>query len=213
MTYSIAQEAEDAIALLDHLGLEEVTILGTSRGGLIAMLLAHTSPERLSGIILNDIGPEVTSVGIERIMDYVGKEPTAPDLDTVAEALAAVNADAFPGVPLDRWRVQAEMMFVEKPGGGLGLRYDARLRDALVGQAGAGAAPDLWVLFDAAAKLPLTAIRGANSDLLSEETFARMQERAPEMRAWTVPDRGHVPFLDEAEALEAIRTHLKDHSP
>ena len=84
MTYSIAHEAADAIALLDHLALEKVTILGTSRGGLIAMLLAYTHPERISGIILNDIGPEVTQNGIDRIMDYVGKKPNAPDLDTVA---------------------------------------------------------------------------------------------------------------------------------
>ncbi|WP_272008580.1 alpha/beta fold hydrolase [Roseovarius sp. ZX-A-9] len=212
MTYSIAQEAQDAITLLDHLGLDRVTLIGTSRGGLIAMLLAHMAPERLSGVILNDIGPEVTPVGIERIMDYVGKEPNAPDLDTAATTLRAVNADAFPGVSFDRWRVQAEMMFYEKTGGGLGLRYDPRLRDALVGQAGAGPAPDLWALFDALAKLPLTAIRGANSDLLSVETFAKMQERAPGMHTTTVPDRGHVPFLDEAEALAAIHTHLKAHS-
>nr|WP_309504061.1 alpha/beta hydrolase [uncultured Roseovarius sp.] len=212
MTYSIAQEAQDAITLLDHLGLDRVTLIGTSRGGLIAMLLAHMAPERLSGVILNDIGPEVTPVGIERIMDYVGKEPNAPDLDTAATTLRAVNADAFPGVSSDRWRVQAGMMFYEKTGGGLGLRYDPRLRDALVGQAGAGPAPDLWALFDALAKLPLTAIRGANSDLLSVVTFAKMQERAPGMHTTTVPDRGHVPFLDEAEALAAIHTHLKAHS-
>ena len=209
MTYSIAHEAADAIALLDHLALEKVTILGTYRGGLIAMLLAYTHPERISGIILNDIGPEVTQNGIDRIMDYVGKKPNAPDLDTVARSLLRMHEDSFPDVTLDRWRVQAEMMFYEQADGDLGLRYDPKLRDALIGQAGVGPAPDLWVLFDAAAKRPLTAIRGANSDLLSDETFAKMQIRAPGMRAATVPNRGHVPFLDEAEALEAIHAHLK----
>ncbi|MGR3518914.1 MAG: alpha/beta fold hydrolase, partial [Roseovarius sp.] len=108
-----------------------------------------------------------------------------------------------------RWRAQAEAMFFEKPGGGLGLRYDARLRDALVGQAGAGAAPDLWQMFDALKDTPLAAIRGANSDLLSEETFRRMQARHPAMIAATVPDRGHVPFLDEPQALAAIRSLLE----
>ncbi|QIE44853.1 alpha/beta hydrolase [Pseudohalocynthiibacter aestuariivivens] len=212
MTYSIAQEAQDVLTLLDHLKLDRVTIIGTSRGGLIAMLLAYMAPERLKGVILNDIGPEVTPVGIERIMDYVGNEPNAPDLDAVATTLHALGADAFPGVTLNRWRAQADMMFYEKPGGGLGLRYDARLRDALIGQAGVGPAPDLWALFDALAKLPLTAIRGANSDLLSADTFAKMQERAPSMHVATVPDRGHVPFLDETEALDAIRAHLKEYA-
>ncbi|RKF17177.1 alpha/beta hydrolase [Roseovarius spongiae] len=210
-SYTIAQEAADAIALLDHLGLDKVTVLGTSRGGLIAMLLAHTHPERLNGIILNDIGPEVTQTGIARIMDYVGRPPTFADYAEAATALKEMNEPAFPGVTHNRWRVQAEMMWCAKPGGGLGLRYDPRLRDALEGQAGAGPAPDLWALFDAAARLPLTALRGANSDLLSDETFAKMRDRAPEMRAVIVPDRGHVPFLDEAEALKAIRAHLEDH--
>jgi len=209
MSYNILREAQDAVDLLDHLGLARVTLIGTSRGGLIAMALAHTAPARLAGVVLNDIGPEVAETGIARIMDYVGKPPDLPDLDACASALAHVHADAFPGVPLARWRAQAAAMFHEKPGGGLGLRYDARLRDALVGQAGAGDAPDLWQMFDALHDLPLAAIRGANSDLLSPETFARMQARHPGLIAATVPDRGHVPFLDEPEALAVIRAVLE----
>ncbi len=209
MSYNILTEARDAIELLDHLGLDRVTIIGTSRGGLIAMALAHLHPGRLAGVVLNDIGPEVADTGIARIMDYVGREPDLPDLDAAASALAHVHAAAFPGVPLARWRAQAEAMFFEKPGGGLGLRYDPRLRDALVGQAGAGEAPDLWQMFAALGGLPLAAIRGANSDLLSPETFARMQAHHPGMIAATVPDRGHVPFLDEPQALAAIRSLLE----
>lgn len=209
MSYNILTEARDATELLDHLGLDRVTIIGTSRGGLIAMALAHLHPGRLAGVVLNDIGPEVADTGIARIMDYVGREPDLPDLDAAASALAHVHATAFPGVPLARWRAQAEAMFFEKPGGGLGLRYDPRLRDALVGQAGAGEAPDLWQMFAALGGLPLAAIRGANSDLLSPETFARMQARHPGMIAATVPDRGHVPFLDEPQALAAIRSLLE----
>ncbi len=209
MSYNILTEARDATELLDHLGLDRVTIIGTSRGGLIAMALAHLHPDRLAGVVLNDIGPEVADTGIARIMDYVGREPDLPDLDAAADALAHVHAAGFPGVPLARWRAQAEAMFFEKPGGGLGLRYDARLRDALVGQAGAGAAPDLWQMFDALKDTPLAAIRGANSDLLSEETFRRMQAHHPAMIAATVPDRGHVPFLDEPQALAAIRSLLE----
>ncbi|MFB9150614.1 alpha/beta fold hydrolase [Roseovarius ramblicola] len=208
MSYNILTEARDTTELLDHLGLDRVTIIGTSRGGLIAMALGHTAPDRLAGVVLNDIGPEVTAEGIGRIMDYVGNEPDLPDLDACAAALAHVHADAFPGVPLARWRAQAGAMFFEKPGGGLGLRYDARLRDALVGQAGAGEAPDLWQLFDALDGTPLAAIRGANSDLLSKDTFQKMQDRRPDMIATTVPDRGHVPFLDEPQSLTAIRTVL-----
>ncbi|WP_417728369.1 alpha/beta fold hydrolase [Roseovarius sp.] len=208
MSYNILREGQDAIELMDHLGLPRVTLIGTSRGGLIAMALAYGQPHRLAGVVLNDIGPEVTPIGIERIMDYVGREPDLPDLDSAAAALAHVHATGFPGVPLSRWRQQAEFMFYQKPEGGLGLRYDARLRDALVGQAGAGEAVDLWVLFDALKDIPTAAIRGANSDLLSLETFAKMDDRHPGLITATVPDRGHVPFLDEPQSLSAIRALL-----
>jgi pimeloyl-ACP methyl ester carboxylesterase len=206
MSYNILREGQDAVDLLDHLGLERVTLIGTSRGGLIAMALSVTHPGRLNGVVLNDIGPEVAPEGLERIMDYVGKTPPFPDLDSAAKALKAGNEAAFPGVPLDRWREQAEFMWVERPEeGGIGLRYDPRLRDAMIGQAGAGEAPDLWQLFDGLKGLPLASVRGVNSDLFTSETQGKMADRHPGMIAAVVPDRGHVPFLDEPEALAAIR--------
>ena len=209
-TYSVPQEAHDALSLLDHLGLERATILGTSRGGLIAMVLAATAPDRLAGAILNDIGPELAPAGLDRIMDYLGRRPIFRSYDEAAEGLAAINAAQFPGVSRARWRLHAENIWAEQGGGSrLALRYDPRLRDA-VEQSGAQPAPDLWPLFDALAALPLTVLRGANSDLLSADLLARMQARAPLMRAVTVPDRGHVPFLDEAASLDGIITHLKD---
>lgn len=210
MSYNILREGQDAVELLDHLGLQKATIIGTSRGGLIAMALSHTHPDRLNGVVLNDIGPEVAPIGIERIMDYVGKTPPFPDLDSAAEALKKGNEAGFPGVPLERWREQAEFMWFEKPDdGGIGIRYDSRLRDAMIGQAGAGDAPDLWQLFDGLKDQPLASIRGQNSDLFTAETQAEMNARHPDMITVVVPDRGHVPFLDEAESLTAIRALLE----
>ena len=155
MSYSIMREAQDAIELLDHLGVCRVTLLGTSRGGLIAMVMAYAHKDRLNGVILNDIGPVVAPGGLERIMDYVGKEPNFPTYAVAADGLKTVYADAFPNVSLNRWLVQAEFMWKEQGKDTLALRYDARLRDALVGQAGAGDAPDLWQLFSALGGLPL----------------------------------------------------------
>lgn len=208
MTYNILREGQDAIELLDHLGIDKTTLIGTSRGGLIAMGLSHSNPDRLSGVVLNDIGPEVAPIGIQRIMDYVGKTPPFADLDDAAQALAKGHANDFPGVPLSRWREQAEFMWKNNPQGGIVLRYDAHLRDALVGQAGAGEAVDLWALYDGLKPIPTASIRGEFSDLFTAETQARMLDRHPGLITTVVPDRGHVPFLDEPQSLAAIRQLL-----
>lgn len=206
-TYNVIREGHDVLELIDHLGLAKVVVLGTSRGGLIAMALAAGHADRMAAVILNDIGPVVGAAGLARIMDYVGHAPSSRTLDAVAEATARYHAEAFPGVPLSIWREQVEHWYEETPSG-LRLRYDPDLRKALLHQSAAGAAPDLWPFFEALKTLPLAVIRGANSDILSAETMAEMQRRHPGMMAVSVPDRGHVPFLDEPESLAAIEAML-----
>lgn len=202
-TYTIPQEGQDALALLDHLGLEKAAILGTSRGGLIAMGLAAMMPQRLLGAALNDIGPELDGAGMTAIMDYLGRTPVWKTLSEAAAARPGVMA-GFAGVPATRWAQEVSHFYTETPEG-LQLSYDPRLRDA-VEAAGALPLPDLWPFFDAFAGLPATcAVRGQNSDLLSPACFAKMQRRAPNMIAGEVADRGHVPFLDEADALAPLR--------
>lgn len=200
-TYAIPQEAVDALALLDHLGLTSTAILGTSRGGLIAMMLAATAKDRLLGVALNDIGPELAQGGLDVIRDYIG---IAPVQKTHAEA-AKVRASMwrqFENVPAERWLAEVTAHYAQTPDG-LKLRYDPRLRDAVLA-AGETPMPDLWPLFDALAGLPLALIRGANSDLLTAETAQEMARRRPDMIHADVPGRGHVPFLDEPEALGVL---------
>lgn len=205
-TYTIAQEAQDAVALLDHLGVAQAAVLGTSRGGLIGMVLGATAPQRLLGLCLNDIGPVVEPAGLARIADYVGRNPSAPTLKAVAAAMPR-HHPGFDRVPAERWLAVARRLYDETPDG-LVNRYDPALRDAFM--AGMAApAPDLWPLFDAMAELPVVAIRGANSDLLSAATLAEMQRRRPDMGAAVVPGRGHVPFLDEPQSLAAIHRLLE----
>ena len=206
--YNIIREAHDAVELLDHLGVKDVALIGTSRGGLIAMVLAQMFRDRLRGVILNDIGPDISLSGLERIRDYIGHDPEYADYDQAAEGLKAGLAKGFPDVPLERWRAHAEHLWLLQ-GGRLRLRYDANLARAFAAQVDSGEVPDLWPLFECFMGLPLALIRGANSDLLDVATAEKMQARHPGMIMATVPNRGHVPFLDEVEALRAINSLLE----
>ncbi|MEW2919218.1 alpha/beta hydrolase [Ruegeria sp. ANG10] len=207
MNYNIIRESLDVIELLDHLGLDRAVVLGTSRGGLIAMALAVSHPERLSGVILNDVGPVIDPVGIAKIMDYVGKQPTSKTYDEAAIILQQVMGQQFPGVSQDRWRQQVETQY-EQTEDGLTLRYDPALRTALLEQAAAGEFPDLWMFFEALRHIPTGVIRGANSDLLGKDTLVEMHKRNPDLISAEIPDRGHVPFLDEPQSLALIRKVL-----
>lgn len=200
-TYTVAQEAEDAVALLDHLDLARAGVIGSSRGGVVGMVIAASAWPRLLGVCLNDVGPVLERAGLERIARYVGQRPTVPTLEDVADR----TAQAMPGfdyVPELRWAEETVRHYIMAPDGP-DLTYDPALKQVL--EAALAAPPvDLWPLFDSCAGLPLALIRGANSDVLSAATAKAMCDRRPDMIFAEVPDRGHIPFLDEPEALAAI---------
>jgi len=209
MTYSVVQEAADALALVDHLGLDKVAILGTSRGGLLAMTLAFQHKHRLAGVLLNDIGPDIDADGLRFIMTYLGEPPPFDTLQDAIEGLPDRMAPAFRNVSPEGWERFARRCWSVAPDGRLGLRYDPRLRDAVEAQAEGLEPPDLWPLFGLLEGVPLGLIRGANSDLLTRETAGKMQALRPDMDYTEVPDRGHVPFLDEPESIAAITRFLE----
>ena len=204
-TYTVEQEGKDALALLDHLGVEKAAILGTSRGGLIGMVLGAVARGRVLALCLNDVGPEIGREGLVRIFDYVGRNPAGKTHAGFAELLA--RSPGFANVPASRWLEEARKLAAETPEG-LRLYYDPALRDAFLA-AFEGPPVDLWPLFDALAGLPLAMIRGANSDLLTADTAAKMRARRPDMGYAEVPDRAHIPFLDEPEAVALIHSFLK----
>ncbi|RDW12834.1 alpha/beta fold hydrolase [Paracoccus thiocyanatus] len=204
-SYTVPQEASDALALLDHLGIQRAAVLGTSRGGIIGMFLAATARDRLLGLCLNDIGPVLERGGLERIFDYIGRNPAAKSHEDLARRLPAAMP-GFANVPASRWLEEARHHYIQTPTG-LRITYDPALREAFL-SAFDGPQVDLWPLFDAAQGLPLALLRGANSDLLSPETAAEMQRRRPDMIQAAVADRAHVPFLDEPESLSAIQAWL-----
>jgi len=204
-TYTVPREAGDALALLDHLGIAQAAVLGTSRGGLIALWLAAKAKHRLLGVALNDIGPVIERRGLDVIRGYLGRNPAQKTHEEAARARAALWT-SFEGVPHERWMHEVRNHY-DQTVDGLLLRYDPRLRNAVL-STWDQPQPDLWPLFDALAGLPLCVIRGANSDLLSRATLTEMMRRRPDMVVAEVPGRGHVPFLDEPEALDALRHWL-----
>lgn len=200
--YNVAVEARDVVEFLNHVGVPKATIVGTSRGGLVAMVMAATVKDRLAGVLLNDIGPELAPEGLAQIMTYLGVPPRAKDFPSVEAALKARMGAAFPDLDDARWAVVARRWF-DDVGGVPVLNYDPRLRDAFEAVASQPAV-DLWPLFDALDGVPLALLRGANSDLLTAESAARMRARRPDMAFAEVPNRGHVPFLDEPEAVATL---------
>ena len=189
--------------MLDHLELREVGVIGTSRGGLIAMGLGLAARDRLRGVCLVDIGPEIAATGLDVIRNYIGKNPK---FQTHAEMAAAMPdlTRGFTNVPPSRWLEEVQKHYLETERG-LQISYDPKLLDALL-DAGAQPVPDLWPFFDGLQGIPLALIRGANSDLLTMETTNEMRKRRPDMLYADVPDRAHVPFLDEPEAVFILQT-------
>ena len=204
-TYTVPQEAADAVALLDHLGVERAAILGTSRGGLIGLFLCATAKARLSGLCLNDVGPVIERGGLVRIFDYLGRNPAAKTHQALADALPRMMP-GFANVPASRWMEEARKHYTQTERG-LSITYDPALRDAFI-KAFDGPPVDLWPLWEATAGIPVALIRGANSDLLSSETVAEMRRRRPDLIFADVPDRAHIPFLDEPESLSVVRAFL-----
>jgi pimeloyl-ACP methyl ester carboxylesterase len=204
-SYAVPVEARDALALLDHLGIAQAALIGTSRGGLIGMLLAATAKDRLLGLCLNDIGPQIDPSGLARIAGYLGRNPSARTHAELAASLPRSMA-GFDAVPDDRWLAEARLHYAETPEG-LRITYDPALCDAFTAALSAPAA-DAWPLFDACNGLPLALIRGANSDLLSEAVAQEMRRRRPDMIFADVPGRAHIPFLDEPESLQVIHAFL-----
>lgn len=200
-TYTVPREARDAVELLDHLGVAQAAVLGTSRGGLIGMSLAATAHDRLLGLCLNDVGPEIERAGLERIFDYVGRNPSSPTHEALAERLPALMA-GFSAVPEGRWLDDVRRHYRETPAG-LQINYDPALREAFLA-AYQGDPVDLWPLWQATGDLPVALVRGANSDLLSQAVADRMQRMRPDLIRAEVPGRAHVPWLDEAASLDAI---------
>lgn len=208
-TYNVANELEDLILLLDTLNVERVALVGTSRGGLIGQVMAATHHNRLAGLLLNDIGPEINPVGLKRILNTIGSQNSFEDWNDAATRLAH-SSQGFKNVSPEQWMTIAKRIFVEREGRPC-TDYDPLLtRDSLsIADIDAGKLQSLWSLTPSLVDIPTAVLRGENSDLLSAETVEKMHTILPDLNSQTIPDRGHVPFLDEPISLAAISQWLE----
>lgn len=185
-------------------GLDGVVVVGTSFGGFLAMGLAIIAPASLRAVILNDVGPELSDKGMRRISGYIGKDSPQPDWEAaIAElrrmfpTLAGESEAALLEEARATWREGAD--------GELHFDWDPRLAEAVFRSRGES---DPWMLFRGLYGLPVLALRGELSDVLSSATLNRMAEAHPDLTAMTVPGRGHPLTLDEREAMEALDAFL-----
>lgn len=207
--YNAVTETGDVLRLCALLGLGPAVFVGVSRGGLQTMLIAQMAPEALAGAVLVDVGPVLERRGLLRIVATLGLAPDRyASWAAAAEALKAAHGAQFPGLSDAEWRAFAHRLYADIDGAPA-REFDWKLIGATETAVGEEI-PTLWPQFEALAAFPLLVVRGALSDILSEETLAEMARRAPAMRAVTVPERGHTPFLDEPAAVAAIKALLEE---
>ena len=199
----------DISHLLTASGVHRAIFVGTSLGGILAMALGAFRPTALAGVVLNDIGPELDPKGLARIGGYVGKTSAPADWDTAVTQMRQLFAPAYPDLSDGEWLNLARQAFRPDERGRLINDYDLNISQALAKQASTPF--NGWALFGALKDLPVLAIRGALSDLLSAECFDRMTQAKPDLIRVTVPNRGHVPLLTEPECVAALDGFLERH--
>ena len=198
MSYVPQVYAEDLEALIAQRVLDRFILFGTSLGGMLSMVLTAMHPDKVAGVMLNDIGPSIDPAGLARIKSYVGRGSSFPTWLHAARGLSEVHRIAYPDYGLDDWLAMAKRLCRLTPAGRIVLDYDNALSEPLR-IPGAEAPPDMWQLLDALKPIPSLLIRGALSDILSAETADRMQAELPLMERIDLRRVGHAPALTEPE--------------
>lgn len=203
-SYQPLQYAADITALLDHLRLQRVVMVGTSLGGIVIMLLALTAPERIAAALLNDVGPEIEPSGLTRIREHVGQGRSFPTWMHAARGLKDQAGVAYPDFELSDWLRLAKRLMAVGPGGRIAFDYDMKIAEPFQTAEGTAPAADMWPAFRALSGRPLLALRGELSDILSAATLERMKREVPELDTVTIDRTGHAPTLEEPAAHEAL---------
>ncbi len=207
LNYHPGMYVDDVWMLLRELRIERVVVIGTSLGGVMAMLMASMRPRQLAGVVLNDVGPELEVLGARRIQSYIG---TVQDVGSWDEATALVKHTfraVYPDLTDERWGEFARNSFCAAADGRIRLDYDAKIAE-IMRLLPFGVMPPMWYAYASLQSIPTLAVRGELSDLLSERVFERMQREKPDLVRLSVPNRGHAPLLHEPSCQSVIDTFL-----
>ncbi len=204
MTYVPLTYVQDVVAMLDDLGITRFAAIGTSLGGLVAMLLAATQPGRVVGAVLNDVGPELQAAGLERIRDYIGAGGSQPTWMHAARAFGDLNAAVYPGYEIHDWLRLTKRTHRLTPEGRIVTDYDKQIAAPLRTPGGSDGGVDLWPAYRALGDAPVLILRGALSDILADSAARKMAQALPNVALAEVPGVGHAPTMDEPEARAAI---------
>ncbi|MEL6373479.1 MAG: alpha/beta hydrolase [Pseudomonadota bacterium] len=203
--YTLLSEMLDVIDFMTVMGLHDAALIGTSRGGLIALIMAALRPTTMGAVILNDIGPVIEREGLARIIGYVGRIPLPDSWDAAAHLVKTLNEKHFPAVPEQQWEDIARQWFNDE-NGNPAPSYDPELSKAI--SVMDGPVPALWPQFSALARLPLMVLRGQHSDILSAATVEEMRRRHPDITTHVVSGQGHAPLLKDAQTMSTINGFL-----
>ena len=203
--YQIPQYVSDMVTLIARLGVERVDWVGISMGGLIGMALASLDGSPVGRLLLSDVGPVIKVDALQRLSDYVGADPVWSSFD---EALAYVRQISAPFGNLDaaQWQHLAETSVIRRADGRWAFRYDPRIA-AVFNSAFVDKDVDLWPIYELI-KCPALVVRGAESDLLTRETWERMGACGPRAELVEVPGVGHAPMFLNEEQISIARNFL-----
>ena len=203
--YGVPQYAADMVTLIARLNVESVHWVGTSMGGLIGMALASMENTPIRKLLLNDVGPLITLESLQRIATYVGTDPTWATFD---EALAFVKLVSAPFGQLTEadWMHLTEHSVSQRSDGRWGFLYDPAIASPLKATF-ADKDIDLWPVYEMI-KCPTLVMRGAQSDLLTRETWQQMGERGPRAQLAEIQGVGHAPMFMTDEQISLARDFL-----
>ncbi|HLF23796.1 MAG TPA: alpha/beta hydrolase [Burkholderiales bacterium] len=205
MLYVVPQYVADMVTLIARLDVETVSWVGTSLGALIGMALAAQPASPIARLVVNDAGPVLRKVALERIASYLGQAPEFASLDEAEKYVRAVSASFGPHSDA-QWRFLTEVWARKDENGVYRASYDPRIAEPF-----RATLPDkdveLWPVYDAI-RCPTLAIRGAQSDLLSRETWLQMAARGPKAKGVEIPGVGHAPTLMQPDQIAIVQNFL-----